>query len=142
VQPVPRLVTAGDGRLGLSPRPLAPEAGSRVIEDAWLPALRRAMPRSSARAARPRASAPAGFPVLMKTGTAALYRQGYHVNYIGIAPAGDLRIAFCLRLTHQPSSSAVNRSARAATARLLAGLAGQQAGAAPTRVAVTDEAAP
>jgi cell division protein FtsI/penicillin-binding protein 2 len=86
--------------------------------------------------------APPGFPVLMKTGTAALFRQGYHVNYIGIAAAGDLRIAFCLRLTHQPSSSAVNRSARAATARLLASLAGQHAGAAPARVTLAVEAAP
>ena len=29
--------------------------------------------------------APRGFPIAMKTGTAAEYRKGYHVNYIGIA---------------------------------------------------------
>ncbi|MGE0452580.1 MAG: penicillin-binding transpeptidase domain-containing protein [Vicinamibacteria bacterium] len=142
VEPVPRLVAATDGRLGLSPRPLAPEAGSRVIEQAWLPPLRRAMAAVVGLGGTAEGVAPAGLPVLMKTGTAALYRQGYHVNYIGIAPAGDLRIAFCLRLTHQPSSSAVNRSARAATARLLAGLAGQQAGAEPTRATLAVEAAP
>jgi len=123
LQPAPRLLVGDDGRLGLSPRARAPKAGSRVVEPAWLPPLRRAMAAVVEQGGTAEGVSPTGLPVLMKTGTAALFRQGYHVNYIGVAPADAPSVAFCLRLTHQPSSPAVNRAARAATARLLAGLA-------------------
>jgi hypothetical protein len=58
----------------------------------------------------------------MKTGTAAEYRKGYHVNYIGIAPTPDASLAFCVRVTYRPNSRAVNRAAREVTTALLAGL--------------------
>jgi cell division protein FtsI/penicillin-binding protein 2 len=67
--------------------------------------------------------APRGFPVAMKTGTAAEYRKGYHVNYIGVAPTPDAAVAFCVRITYRPNSRAVNLAAREVTAALLAGLA-------------------
>jgi hypothetical protein len=140
VQPVPRLVVASDGRLGLAPRALAPETGSRVAENAWLPPLRLAMAAVVEAGGTAEGVAPPDLPVLMKTGTASLYRQGYHVNYIGLAPAGEPRVAFCLRLTHQPSSGAVNRAAREATARLLAGLAELQRRGGLPRAAAGDAA--
>jgi len=67
--------------------------------------------------------APRGFSIAMKTGTAAEYRKGYHVNYIGIAPSPDSAVAFCVRITYRPSSRAVNQAAREVTEALLAGLA-------------------
>ena len=67
--------------------------------------------------------APRDFPIAMKTGTAAEYRKGYHVNYIGIAPTPDADIVFCVRITYRPNSRAVNRSAREVATALLAGLA-------------------
>jgi hypothetical protein len=59
----------------------------------------------------------------MKTGTAAERRQGYHVNYIGFGPLPSAQLAFCVRVTHQPTSPAVTRAARDVTRRLLAALA-------------------
>ena len=78
----------------------------------------------------------------MKTGTAAEWRRGYHVNYIGFAPLPDPKIAFCVRITHQPSSSRVNRIARDVTRTLLEGLASRlrapgTAAATPWRFAST-----
>jgi cell division protein FtsI/penicillin-binding protein 2 len=67
-----------------------------------------------------------GFPVAMKTGTAAEYRKGYHVNYIGVAPTPDSAVAFCVRVTYQRNSRAVNRAAREVTEALLAGLAARR----------------
>ena len=67
--------------------------------------------------------APQDFPIAMKTGTAAEYRKGYHVNYIGIAPTPDASVAFCVRITYRPNSRAVNRAAREVTRALLARLA-------------------
>jgi cell division protein FtsI/penicillin-binding protein 2 len=67
--------------------------------------------------------APRSFPIAMKTGTAAEYRKGYHVNYIGLGPTPDASIAFCVRITYRPNSRAVNRAAREVTQALLAGLA-------------------
>jgi cell division protein FtsI/penicillin-binding protein 2 len=66
--------------------------------------------------------APAGFPVAMKTGTAAEWHHGYHVNYIGFGPLPDTRIAFCVRVTHEPSSWRAARAGREVTAAFLEGL--------------------
>ena len=67
--------------------------------------------------------APPGFPIAMKTGTAAEWGRGYHVNYIGMGPLPDPAIAFCVRVTNGRSSPAVTRAARDVTRRLLAALA-------------------
>jgi cell division protein FtsI/penicillin-binding protein 2 len=67
--------------------------------------------------------APLAFEVAMKTGTAAERGQGYHVNYIGMAPLPAAALAFCVRVTHEPSSPAVTTAARTVTRRLLAALA-------------------
>jgi cell division protein FtsI/penicillin-binding protein 2 len=58
----------------------------------------------------------------MKTGTAAEWGHGYHVNYIGVGPLPDPTVAFCVRVTHERSSQAVTRAAREVTRRLLAAL--------------------
>ena len=55
--------------------------------------------------------APRDFPIAMKTGTAAEYRKGYHVNYIGVAPTPDAAVAFSVRITYRPNSRAVNLAA-------------------------------
>jgi len=60
------------------------------------------------------------FPVAMKTGTAAEWRRGYHVNYIGFGPLPHPRLAFCVRVTHQPSSWRATRAGREVTAAVLA----------------------
>jgi hypothetical protein len=117
--PEPRLVTATDGVLGRSPRATPHPPGRRVIEPAWVPTLRRSMEA----AVRPGGTA-AGlgtptFPVAMKTGTAAEWRRGYHVNYIGFGPLPDARVAFCVRVTHQPSSWRAARAGREVTAAVL-----------------------
>jgi cell division protein FtsI/penicillin-binding protein 2 len=57
-------------------------------------------------------AAPPTFPVAMKTGTAATPRLGYHVNYIGVGPMPDPKVAFCVRVTHLGSSPTVNAAAR------------------------------
>jgi cell division protein FtsI/penicillin-binding protein 2 len=67
--------------------------------------------------------APPGFPIAMKTGTAAEWGHGYHVNTIGMAPLPDPAVVFCVRVTNERSSPAVNRAAREVTRRLLAALA-------------------
>ena len=67
--------------------------------------------------------APPGFPVAIKTGTAAERGRGYHVNYIGVGPWPDPVIAFCVRVTNERTSPAVTRAAREVTRRLLAALA-------------------
>ena len=59
----------------------------------------------------------------MKTGTAAEWGHGYHVNYIGMGPLPDPVVAFGVRVTNERTSPAVNRAAREVTRRLLAALA-------------------
>jgi len=67
--------------------------------------------------------APPGLRMAMKTGTAAEWRLGYHVNYIGMLPLPEPSLAFCVRVTNGTSSPAVTSAAREVTRRLLAGLA-------------------
>jgi cell division protein FtsI/penicillin-binding protein 2 len=122
--PVPRFVVAVDGRLGRSPEPLPRAAPRQVIPEAWLPRLLQAMRAVAAPGGTGAWLAPEGFPVAMKTGTAALPGAGYHVNYIGIGPLPDPRLAFEVRITHQRNSRRVRRAAREVTRALLEGLAG------------------
>jgi cell division protein FtsI/penicillin-binding protein 2 len=70
--------------------------------------------------------APLDYPVAMKTGTAAAWRAGYHVNYVGVAPARDPEVAFCVRVTHAPSSPLASRAGREVLAALLQGLAARR----------------
>ena len=113
------LVAAEDGAMGMSPRPLAPPPSVRVLEAAWVPVMRAAMAPVIGLGGTAEGVAPPGFPVAMKTGTAATPKLGYHVNYIGVGPIPDPTIAFCVRDTHQPSSPAVNAAAREALGGLL-----------------------
>jgi cell division protein FtsI/penicillin-binding protein 2 len=66
--------------------------------------------------------APADFPIAMKTGTGAEWHRGYHANYVGVAPWPNPVVAFSVRVTHEPTSSRVNRTARVVLGRLLEGL--------------------
>jgi hypothetical protein len=123
--PVPRFVAAVDGSLGRSPEPLPRPEARRVIPETWLPRLRQAMLAVAAPGGTAAHLAPPGFPVAMKTGTAALPGAGYHVNYIGIGPMPDARLAFEVRITHQRNSRRVRRAAREVTRTLLEGLEGR-----------------
>jgi cell division protein FtsI/penicillin-binding protein 2 len=58
----------------------------------------------------------------MKTGTGAEWRKGYHANYVGVAPWPNPVVAFSVRITHEPTSSRVNRTAREVLTALLDGL--------------------
>jgi len=120
--PEPRLVFGSCGPLGLSDVPEPLVAPRPVLDRETVAPLLKAM---SAVAVYGTGSglAPAALPVAMKTGTAAEHRMGYHVNYIGLAPPEDPVVAFCVRVTHRPTSRAVSRAAREVTMALFAGLA-------------------
>jgi peptidoglycan glycosyltransferase len=120
--PAPYLLEAEQGRLGLDPRPFAHPSSEDVIDPAWLPVLGRAMEAVSEHGTAA-GVAPVDFPVAMKTGTGATWRLGYHANYIGVGPWPEPNIAFCVRITHEPSSSRVTRAARQVLGALLEGLA-------------------
>ena len=123
VMPEPTLVSAVDGRLGLHPRALPRGEGLQVLDPAWLPGILQAMEAVAERGTA-RRIAPRSFPVAMKTGTASHPRHGFHVNYIGVGPMPHTRLAFCVRITHQPTSKKVRTAARAVTERLLRNLGG------------------
>lgn len=120
--PEPRLVNGACGALGLRDQPLPLSAGRDVLEPEVARRLRRAM-EAVAQFGTGGGLAPPGFPIAMKTGTAAEWGRGYHVNYIGMGPLPDPAVAFCVRVTNGRSSPAVTRAARDATRRLLAALA-------------------
>lgn len=122
VMPVPTLVAAQDGRLGLHPQPLPIEPGERVIDSRWAAALRQAMDTVVRRGTAQRVWPPSNFRVAMKTGTASDPRYGFHVNYIGFGPLPDARLAFCVRITDQRTSARVRRAGQQVTHRLLRGL--------------------
>lgn len=129
----PNLAVRQDGLLGLSPSfgadatsrtPLAHDGfgdpgGQQILRKEWLPALHSAMvavadPGGTAYGIEPR-----GLGVAMKTGTASDPATGYHVNYIGFAPADDPQFAFALRLTHGRTSKRVRNQAKAVTREIL-----------------------
>jgi hypothetical protein len=117
------LVTAADGALGLSPRILPHPAGKRVLDRGAAEVLRHAMEAVTQPGGTAAGVAPAGFPVAMKTGTASMPGVGYHVNYVGVGPLPHPTIAFCVRVTGQPTSVHVSKAAREVLAALLEGLA-------------------
>jgi hypothetical protein len=120
--PEPLLVTGACGALGLREEPFPLSQGREVLEPPLARRLRRAMEAVAAYGTGA-GLAPPGFPIAMKTGTAAEWGRGYHVNYIGMGPLPDPVVAFCVRITNERSSPAVNRTAREVTSRLLAALA-------------------
>jgi cell division protein FtsI/penicillin-binding protein 2 len=93
-----------------------------VLAPAVARRLRQAM-QAVARSGTGVGLAPPGFAVAMKTGTAAERGQGYHVNYIGFGPLPGAELAFCVRVTHEPTSPAVTTVARSVTRALLGALA-------------------
>lgn len=119
--PRPRLLVSQDGRLGLHPRPLQPSSDRPVIEERQIQPILDSMVAVAERGTA-RNMAPAGFPVAMKTGTASHPRYGFHVNYIGIGPLPKAQLAFCVRITDQPTSRKVRAAAREVTGRLLRNL--------------------
>ena len=120
--PEPRLVANVCGPVGLTDRLAVLPPVREVVSPGTVSRLRQAM-RAVALYGTGTGLAPRGFPIAMKTGTAAEYRKGYHVNYIGIAPSPDASLAFCVRITYRPNSRAVNRAAREVTEALLSRLA-------------------
>lgn len=122
VMPEPTLLAAEDGRLGLHPRPLPERRGRRVIERRWVPEMVAAMETVVRRGTAQRVWPPSSFPVAMKTGTASDPRYGFHVNYIGIGPMPDARLAFCVRITDRPTSVKVRYAAQQVTHQLLRNL--------------------
>lgn len=123
--PRPRVVEGRCGPLGLSDEPHPNDPPRPVVAAETVAHLREAM-RAVAVYGTGAGLAGRELPVAMKTGTAAEYRQGYHVNYVGFAPPDDPVVAFCVRVTHRPTSSAVSRAAREVSGALLAGLAGHR----------------
>jgi hypothetical protein len=117
--PAATVLAARDGVLGRTPRALPLEPGPRILDPGWLPMLARAMEAVTEPGGTAAGLDPPGFPVAMKTGTAAEPGAGYHVNYIGVGPLPHPRLAFCVRLTHGGSSPDITRRAREVLSRLL-----------------------
>ena len=121
VMPRPRLLISQDGQLGLHPRPLDPPSGRRVLDPYQVSPILESMVAVAERGTA-RNMAPSNFPVAMKTGTASHPMYGFHVNYIGLGPLPEARLAFCVRITDQPTSRKVRAAAREVTGRLLRSL--------------------
>jgi cell division protein FtsI/penicillin-binding protein 2 len=119
--PEPVLVLADEGPMGLEPRPRPRLPRRAVVEPSAIPLLARSM-RAVPAYGTAAGVAPVDFPVAMKTGTGAQWRVGYHANYVGVAPWPNPRLAFSVRITHEPTSMQVNRTAREVLRLLLAGL--------------------
>lgn len=120
--PEPALVAGSCGPLGLADVPAPLHEGQVVLEPRLARRLGQAMEAAATRGTGA-GLAPPGFPVAIKTGTAAEPGRGYHVNYIGLGPWPDPVVAFCVRVTDERSSPAVTRAARQVTGRLLSALA-------------------
>jgi transpeptidase family protein len=120
--PEPALLSAGDGTLGLSPRPIARRAPRRILEPAWVPRMQQALAGVVEEGGTAQGVAPESFPVVMKTGTASAPGLGYHVNYIGAGPLPHPTIGFAVRVTHQRTSQRVRDAAQEVLARLLEAL--------------------
>ncbi len=115
----PHLLEGACGPLGLGRVEEAAAPGREVLDAAVARRLRRAM-EAVVRFGTGAGLAPDDLALAMKTGTAAEFGLGYHVNYIGFLPRRSL--AFCVRVTHERTSPAVSRAAREVTARLLQSL--------------------
>jgi hypothetical protein len=115
----PSLVSADDGALGLSPRPIAPRPARPILDPAWIPLIQHALEGVVEEGGTAEGVAPPSFPIVMKTGTASAPRLGYHVNYVGVGPMPRPTIAFAVRITHQPSSMIVRDAAQEVLSALL-----------------------
>ena len=118
----PALLSADDGVLGLSPRPVVHPAAHRLLEPAWVPLMQRALAGVVEEGGTAEGVAPETFPVVMKTGTASTPGLGYHVNYVGVGPMPHPKIAFAVRITNQPTSHRVRDAAQDVLANLLEAL--------------------
>ncbi len=133
----PHQLIAQDGLLGLSPRladseilaknrltglqaPAEYLSGEKpVLNPAWLPTLHSAMEAVADPGGTAYDVEPGGFGVAMKTGTGSDPATGFHINYIGYAPADNPRFAFALRLTHGRTSKQIRQQAIAVTRDIL-----------------------
>ncbi len=119
IMPEPGLISAYDGFLGLSPREASRPPGSWIITDQdHLHIIESAM-REVADNGTGRGLSHDGFSVALKTGTGRTAGTGYVTNYIGFGPLPDPSISFCVRVTHQSTSSRVRRATREVMSRLL-----------------------
>lgn len=130
---VPNQVVREDGLLGLSPSfgseatrrtPLAHaslvgQADQQILRREWLPALHSAMTAVADPGGTAYGIEPRNLGVAMKTGTASDPATGYHINYIGFAPAHDPEFAFAIRLTHGRTSKRIRNQAKAVTRQVL-----------------------
>jgi peptidoglycan glycosyltransferase len=116
---VPHLIWGKDGLLGYSPQGFEKREARRIIKREWLPLIKRSMEAVTNYGGTAGLIAPYDFPVAMKTGTAATYRRGFHINYIGYAPANDPQIAFCVRVTNKRRSVVARRHGYRVTHSLL-----------------------
>ena len=117
--PEPAMVSAEDGALGLSPRPVASRPPRRVLDAAWVPQMQQALTGVVEEGGTAEGVAPESFPVVMKTGTASAPGLGYHVNYVGAGPLPHPTIGFAVRVTHQPTAHRVRDAAPEVLASLL-----------------------
>lgn len=119
IMPEPTLLTASDGILGLSPYEFPRPPGSWILNDPEALEIIGDAMREVALNGTARGMSENGFPVAMKTGTGRTSGTGYVTNYVGYGPLPDTRISFCIRITHQSTSSRVGRASRAVLADFL-----------------------
>jgi hypothetical protein len=118
----PVLIWGCDGLLGYSPQSFKRPKPVRIIKREWIPLIHRSMKAVTEYGGTAEGIAPYDFPVAMKTGTGGSYRNGFHINYIGYAPADQPLVAFCVRVTHQRRSSTARRNGYETNYRMLQGL--------------------
>jgi hypothetical protein len=123
VMPKPSLVHAEDGFLGLSPVCFPPPEGWAVVDPEWIPSLLSAMEAVTQPGGTASRIIPEGVRFAMKTGTASSSDLAYYTNYVGVGPLPDPKLAFCVRVTHQRTSSRVRRATVRVSQRLMKGLA-------------------
>lgn len=112
IMPEPSLLAAKDGLLGISPEWIDGPPGSRIIPDREaLREITGAMEEVAVNGTGQGLSHD-GFRIAMKTGTGSTTGTGYVTNYIGFGPLPDAQVAFCVRVTHQRTSSRVRRATR------------------------------
>ena len=118
----PALIWGCDGFLGYSPRSFKRPEPVKIIKKEWIPLIHCSMKAVTGYGGTAEWIAPYDFPVAMKTGTGSTYRQGFHINYIGYAPADQPYAAFCVRITHQRNSSRARRNGYETSYKLFQGL--------------------
>jgi len=121
-QPEPFFLHAIDGFTGLSPIKIKQGPGKTVITPEMARVGKQSMLAVTGFGGTGYNLAPDGLSYAMKTGTASDGRTGYHTNYIGFFPASEPRVAFCVRVTHQRTSSRVRRATIDVMRKLLAGV--------------------